>query len=285
MSRIYFHSQDGTAEVRGSERAHAGVTCANLALVMLHLDPFRTDRILQFVKPDHYLHTFSLDQAMKSFETCFAIGELTFNLPDGTTADAFTVGLDTCLTLGSDVVKFLARLHGQCEIHGYVEGANRRWFSDIVDQGLDDGLLRRNAGWESVVKLLLSADNKPVVTSYSVCDGFPNANGFICCAHCGYPKSEHVVNPSTTDPDDVWFVCPAQSTANVLGKMLTQYVDGNGGDSWYKLTPGEQWRLALQQLRMANEAAGLEWRPDNWQTFQFQGVTAMSLRAMADAKA
>lgn len=282
MSRIYFHSQDGTAEVRGSERAHAGVTCANLALVMLHLDPFRTDRILQFIAPSHYLHKSSLDRAMKSFETCFAIGELTFNLPDGTTADAFTVGLDTCLTVGSDVVKFMARLHGQCEIHGYVEGPNRRWLADIVDQGLDDGLLRRESGWESVVKLLLSADDKPVVTSYSVCDGFPNRRNLDLCWHCLRPRGEHLKNERIGD-GDLWTCSDVTSVERNPFTSITTLED-DAIDRWHALPVGERWRQAVGQLR-SETAKGLEWRPDNWQTFQFQGVTAMSLRAMADAKA
>ena len=32
MSRVYFHSKDGTAELRGSERAYAGCMCEDLMI-------------------------------------------------------------------------------------------------------------------------------------------------------------------------------------------------------------------------------------------------------------
>ncbi|GAA4304598.1 hypothetical protein GCM10023178_11830 [Actinomadura luteofluorescens] len=32
-------------------------------------------------------------------------------------------------------MRFLARLHAQCELHGYVEGPNRAWLADVIDQG------------------------------------------------------------------------------------------------------------------------------------------------------
>lgn len=167
MSRVYFHSEFGDAELHGSERAHCGVTCSGLALALLHLPRFgNDDPIYQLTSPP--------TRDVNSLNTLFSIGQLKFVLPDGRCADSFLVALNTILVAGNDVLRLMARLHGQCEIHGYVEGHNRRWLAGLISEGVDSRLLRSGRGWGAVIELLRSDRTKPVVTSYSVCDGFPN---------------------------------------------------------------------------------------------------------------
>jgi hypothetical protein len=109
--------------------------------------------------------------------------------------DIFELQLNTALALGSDAIRFCARVHGQCEPHGYVEGRNRAWLAGIIDGGLKAGVLRHETqgygrGWEDVADLLRQRDNCPVVMSYSVCDGFPSI-------------PEHVEMPDAER--DVWY--------------------------------------------------------------------------------
>lgn len=171
MSRIYFHSPSGTSEVRGAERAHFGNTCRDVALALLHVH-FHDDPIQHLLPPGHYLReTFD----PRSFRSWFAVGDdQGFVLPDSRRVLPFTVALNTVAVAGDDVLRFMARVHGQCELHGYIEGAHREWFADLIAQGRDDRLLRAEMGWESVATLLRSRDDEPVVTSYSVCEQFPN---------------------------------------------------------------------------------------------------------------
>ncbi len=109
-----------------------------------------------------------------------------------------SVSLNTALALGSDPVRLAAKIHGWCEVHAWIEGGDRAWAADIIQQGLDIGAYRRglwyvdgvnntdrlaaehpnrkwsSQGWEEVQALLRSRDDGPVVMSYSGCDQFPN---------------------------------------------------------------------------------------------------------------
>jgi len=86
----------------------------------------------------------------------------------------FDIKLNTALSSGNDAIKLMARLHGQCEVHCYVEGPNRNWLASIMRMGRRLHLYRDNEGWEAVIALLESNSVEPVVCSYSVCDSFPN---------------------------------------------------------------------------------------------------------------
>jgi hypothetical protein len=168
MSRIYFHSESGTSEIRGSERAYFGTSCSDLALAMFHVD-FHDDRIQYLLPPggDPF--------DPRTFRTWFSVGlGGQFHLPDGRQVDPFTVALNTAVVLGNDVVKFMARVHGQCEIHGFIEGPDRAWFAALIEKGRASKLLRADMGWESLITFLRARNDEPVVTSYSVCQQFPN---------------------------------------------------------------------------------------------------------------
>ncbi|WP_433330034.1 hypothetical protein [Spirillospora sp. CA-294931] len=53
MSRVYFHSQSGTAELLGAERAHASIVSRDVALGAMAV--FRNrDRLLELLNPDHH---------------------------------------------------------------------------------------------------------------------------------------------------------------------------------------------------------------------------------------
>lgn len=191
MSRIYFHSQHGEAEVSGAERAHMGL------LIDPNHETLRDDR---------------------------AFGRL----------------LTEACQRGDDW-RLIARLHGQCEIHAYVEGEDRDWLAGIIEGALASGLLREgfdttidpNSGWRKVIDLLRSRDDEPVVTSYSVCEGFPNLT---------LVRQEETWQP--TRPS--W----------------------EPGEEWYDLPAEEQWATALAALRKKDERGSwLRLQPANWATW------------------
>jgi hypothetical protein len=153
----------------------------------------------------------------------------------------FKFSLNTACLVGNDQVRFLARLHGQCEIHGWVDGPNRAWLANLITVGRQSGLYRSDVGWESVVELLTSRDDEPVVMSDSTTNQFP-------------------------DPD----VADWSPAVDESGEQIDD-------DEWYKLSEKEQWRLAMTGLRRKR---GLEITPDGFASFRFgDGLTVLDLLA------
>jgi hypothetical protein len=250
MSRIYWHSEERTAAVRGSERFHAGALCSGLLYIALqghHSVPNNPLRRVVF----GYMRNIP-DEAFPSTLAAYCNGLTdSYLLYEGRDYDVFTVALNTALVIGSDAIRLMARLHGQCEAHAYVEGANREWLADIIEQGQHAGIMRSDQGWEDVIALLRETDAAPVVTSYSVCEAFPNAY----VGNYEPPTDEH------GNPDD---------------------------DAWYNLPSGRQWSIAMTGLRQSSAARtfGLEMKPDNWNSYYFEnGVTGFMVRAYADSLA
>ncbi len=248
MSRINFHSPSGTIEIRGSERAWAGRLCSNLLNIALdwQLDTFsKPHPLLDFIADTHYLHKTSREHLVESAETAVVV-DLSFNLPDGTSIDSFHLSLNTAYQMGNDTVKFLARVHGQSEVHGFVEGHNRAWLANIIDQGLASGPLRTYDGaftntWADLSTMLRQRDDEPVVMSYSVCESFPN-------------------------------------------RYVANCDDTNSHIDWYDLSDEQQWILGMQGLRNSDAGCtyGLELKPDNWDHFIFHnGMNGYQLLALA----
>lgn len=175
MSRIYFHSEHGTAELRGSERAMMGTFCSTLLVAALGIDRAWVSDAKRFRKllpADHYTQAGDDDAFLRSLKTWVCVGDGEFGVT--TKTEPFTAALNTALRIGGDAVKLMARLHGQCEVHAYVEGPNRAWLANIMERGREWKIFRPRQGWETVIQLLRERDDCPVVTSYSVCQQFPN---------------------------------------------------------------------------------------------------------------
>ena len=94
---------------------------------------------------------------------------------NGHRIDWFTLAL---IAVGGPL-RLSARVHGSCEIHGWVDGPNRAWLADVVEEGLASGVLRyayqtQYENWPGVVALLRRTSRPPVVMAYSVTESFPN---------------------------------------------------------------------------------------------------------------
>jgi hypothetical protein len=212
MSRIYFHSPSDTVEVWGRERASMNLYISDLFILALGISDYAStdDPITRIVEPTHYsLRDSRFPHSLKTALGVASSG--TVLVVDGTPVDVFSAQLNTALDVGSDVVKLCARIHGQCEIHAYVEGAHRQWLADIVEEGLQVGIFRPDMGWNGVASFLRARSDEPVVTSYSVCDQFPNP---------------HVAEwkPPVQDREENW-------------------------DAWYELPEETRWKLAMDGLR------------------------------------
>lgn len=240
MSRVYWHSRHGDAELLGRERAYAAcmvedMTCAQFphSLAGSWLAQLFPDVGLQpgQLRPEAIRHRY--------FSVCSGAERIIFgDLVEG----GFECALNTACVVGSDAVTLLARIHGQCEIHGWVDGPNRAWLASVIDRGREHEVLRPNMGWESVAELLRLRDDEPVATSYSVCEWFPSADWI----------AQRMPDISETDE-------------GVLDALRED----------------EEllWTLAIPLLR---QEPGLEMSPDNWDDFGFgNGLSLFDFRNAA----
>lgn len=229
MSRIYFHAPNETREVYGSERHYFAGLCSEITYGALRHhaeDQYNSPALLRKAyPPDHYLQ--HGDFASK-FHTHLIVAHESMFL-HGKEIDLFQLSLNTALAFGSDPIRLAARLHGQCEIHAYVEGPYRAWLAEIIKEGRRLEIYREGQGWEDVIDLLTCANDEPVVTSFSVCDGFPNSHT------AGWEP------PLDEDGEKDW-------------------------DAWYDLPEETRWNLAMDGIRKTRY---LELTPDNWKDYSF----------------
>lgn len=213
-------------------------------MLMTAIGPI-TEEIRSLIRPDHYLH--NSNRRGLHFESDLrtvlraGMGEPVFQI-DGRSVDEFGLALNTAIVAGSDPVRLLVRLHGQCEIWAWVDGPHRAWMAGLIEQGLSMGVMRRHVqdgwsiGWEKVVDLLRVSSDSPVVTSYSVTNDFP---------------AEELV-PEIHE------------------------------DAWWDLPYAERWDLAMAVLRAESEsdpASSREMRPDHWASYRFRpGLTGFDIR-------
>jgi len=275
MSRIYFHSPSGTAELHGSERHHLGALVSDVTVGLLNVrSPSNEDRLKRLIHPEHYMATtpFRPGGWATSFETALRVGIdgqplLTWK---GRTIEPFDLALNTALA-----------------IHAWVDGPNRAWLADIMQVGLDVGMFRTgfwyadapkgpldrwsSQGWEGVMTLLRARDDEPVVLSYSVCDSFPNPE----VAGWRPPPMPDGWEPGWADTDEgqaEWqrdYPTPEDREAH--------YRD-TADEQWDNLPAGEQWSLGITGLR--SHPGRLELRPDDWDDFRFgAGLTVFDLYA------
>lgn len=296
MSRLYFHSPSGDAELRGSERAWLRHIASGPAVAAWDLSGGSAfDRACEIIAmtpevPDgaygaNYLHTGMRealaqaarnkaayagwkpgrpvngptsyepqDRLVKSLQTRLRVDGVDLDVA-GHRLHSNDVDLNTALVAGSDPVRLAAKLHGWCESHAWVDGPDRAWLADIIDQGLRAGLYRRglwyadqpdgprdkwsDQGWEGVLALLRSRDDEPVVTSYSVCDQFPNRH----IADWRPPDLPEgwVPDWAATDGRNEWDAMSAD-------EQTSEWRD-HALDRWYDLPAEQRWDLAMAGLR------------------------------------
>jgi hypothetical protein len=139
-------------------------------------DPDRPHWTRRLFPPGHYVAQKAGREYEESILTWLRVGGRGMCNPEtGAPVDAFGVILNTAMTLGGDAVRLMARIHAQCEIHGFIPPESADFVVGIIEQGRKTRLCRDGMGWEAVTALLkASAVAKlPVVMSYSVTDTFP----------------------------------------------------------------------------------------------------------------
>lgn len=240
MSCIYFHSRDdGEARLRGSERHLMGGLVNDLMVGLIGngdwIEPYlstEAKRYLDGPANRSCFHPWLLHDRSAHF------------IVDGKKVEPFYVALNTAIVLGNDAIKLAARLHGQCEVHCWVDGSNRAWLASIMRDGLDLSIFRAGMGWEGVIEFLGKSSAAPIVCSYSVCEKFPNFESL---------PAEH---PIRLDAE--------------------QRTDDERFDPFYEMPPEDAWDACVQGLR--EQSGLLELSPEHWSEIRFGfGVSIFDL--------
>lgn len=184
MSYITFASPSGEAELRGPERHHFNYLCQHM--VQGFITASTTPRIAELfdglLYGGHNYHNINgkMEPRWEDVQLWWSVGSdlgSTCLRWRGHDLSPWIITLNTVLRMGSAPMQLAARLHGQCEIHCYVEGPNRAWLADLIASGLKAGVFRNalvyqdplptggtihSMGWDDVTALL-RADRKSVV--------------------------------------------------------------------------------------------------------------------------
>lgn len=305
MSRLYFHTPSGDAELLGSERTWLrqlaqGPADAAWDLHGPHRRLERAEQILSMSPQPHpgshaanYLHDYlreareqdarnrdayqawadrrtqpghanhDLEQRLVSaLRIALHVDGLPLHVA-GVDLHTTDVGLNTTLLAGSDLIRLAAKIDGWCEVHAWVEGGDRAWLADLIEQGLRAGIYRQGLwmdnpdsgardkwapmGWDQVVGLLRARDDEPAVMSYSVCDGFPNPDV------AGWDPSID----ASWRPD---WAADSEGLADwrALDDSQRQwYRRQHAGELWSELPAGRRWEMAMDGLRRSRPWARL----------------------------
>lgn len=308
MSRVYFHSPSGDAELLGAEfywLRHLAVEPGRGAWDLNRSDAFdRAGEIIAMApeRPDdgygsNYLHDCwrtALEQERRNKEiyaslkpgtplgysganheparqvvellkTRLNVDSLELDVC-GVRLHTRNLELNTALIAGSDPIALAAKIDGWCEKHTWVEGPDRAWLADVIEQGLTAGLYRQGMGWDAraseydqgpgVVPLLRARDDEPVVLSHSVSESFPNSS---------------VGDWMPPWPEGV------ERDWNALSEEQ-QAVRSQRDEEWYELPAERQWEISMAGLRTERPWARLSAETLRTRTFHLP-VTVYDLFA------
>lgn len=198
MSSIAFQDQHERVYVGGRERRWFACLIKDLARAAF--DPTNNFR---FASPEQVARAMNTSPELLRYwsqQERLRIGDRSF--------EPFVAELNTAMALGSDAVKLAARIHGQCEIYGFVEGVNRNWLATLIEEGLQSKVFRHETqgydGWSNVVAFLRAADDRPAFMSYSVCEGFPNATLLVESDESFWPEALRGMDPTGDRFHDAW---------------------------------------------------------------------------------
>lgn len=256
MSSISFASQSGgTIRISGRERSMMESVCDSFR--QAQTGDFKYDNLSwlkHICRPGHYLHSkaIQIEDARDANERALLLNQLASALDtwlragyddsvlaiDGAPVQLFSMKLNSAITWGNRAVQLCAKLHGQCEIHAYCEGADRSWLADVIQEGIDCHVFSPEPmgydGWPKLIDFLRASDGEPVVTSYSVTDSFPSAD-----------SAPQGVLPLSKDGEIDW-------------------------DAWYEIPPAQQWEWGIAKLR---SEPGLRISPDQLGDLFGSGIT------------
>jgi len=288
VSRLIFHSPSGDAQLNGSERSWFSRIVWGVASAAWGIDDaadrfMQLSRIIAMIPPSGgdtlggYLRVelakqrqsggprnlVRLVSSLNTYLDGVGLGGCVLRV-GGHDFSARDVARNTALVAGSAPVQLAAKLDGYGEMHCWVDGPDRAWLADVMEQGLEAGIFRRgfwfverpchgdpaaqpdrkwsDQGWGEVTRLLRDRDDEPVVCSYTVCDQFPNREAAEAGGWQPAPLPDNwVPDWAVTDGRNEWDAMPADQQDEYRRKALL--------DQWAALPESEQWGTGMAGLR------------------------------------
>lgn len=177
MSGIDFTTRDGSASVRGTERAYGAALAARLTAAVLELDGQHTQESNRRILPDIFFQQAAFNaqrhgRAASLTDTftywaptagmMYEDGSADIRIGDKTERpDGFVI--NTAVVAGSDPIALLTRIHAYSEEGLLVAGMDRSWLAGIIDAGLQARILHDKSGWEGAAGLLRSDSRSPAI--------------------------------------------------------------------------------------------------------------------------
>jgi hypothetical protein len=231
-----------------------GVSIGDLMIKKLYPLSVNAEWIKPLLPAGCYLHGIESARFPEALATWLRVSyEERLQLPDGPVSP-WDIALNTALETGLDSWRFAARIHGQCEIHCFMEGNDKRWIADILENTFISKFAASgsNVGeWQSLVDFLRIPGDFSIVCSYSVCSSFPNFD----CLPDGHELKRGI---DAADDDDI------DARREAFGKL-------DRDESWDACMRGlreRNWDLKLSQV--------------DWEEFRFgDGTSAQNLRERA----
>lgn len=131
MSHIAFRTPGQSALVGGRERAYLAHLVWRLTRGLLDLESTRPMDAAAVQRWHSLLRRYEHGrdrEVVGDFETALHVAYDGF-ICAGRQWDPFRLQMNTALQFGSDDIRLAARVHGQCEVHGWVAGPNRAWLA------------------------------------------------------------------------------------------------------------------------------------------------------------
>jgi hypothetical protein len=281
VSSLTFNTREGGASVSGLERRKFSAVLTDLAWRALERDldvhELTGPSLLRHavVLPEWVVNTRGTEFARTVKLVCAGgAGEEQVNLPGrDNVANVLEVHLNTVVANNSDPVALAVRLVAQASCNAWVDGADRKWLADLIEQGRttwyppeiaadasafatkplfdqEPSVNGSYEGWDAVVELL-RADDGIVVLTDSHSDGFP---GRIWAAREGELRDDFRTWWQQATPEEMWDrseaglreetslncpvlrICPDNLHARLFGR------DRSSNPTWYQVATA--WRAA-----------------------------------------
>lgn len=267
MSCIYFHTPTQETHLAGAERAWLKHLTEETGASAWGLERARWDHVEKLMAmmskhpaDNQWFNYLPLkfeaaqedrtraDEFIASLRTALSVRGIELDV-GGQKLYTSSVELNTALAIGSPALQLAAKIHGWCETHAYIEGEDRAWVADIIDQGLEAriyrGVLRTtdrdsnpitiDVGWSRVQELLRSRSDEPVVMSYSVCEAFPNNTVIDDWYDSAEKESEHMALSEKWDELDNAEQWDLAMPALRKNKPWARIAPGTLGEVWFGL--------------------------------------------------
>jgi hypothetical protein len=255
MLKLFLHSPSSEdVTVDGDEVAYGGFLAYEMFRVSLQWrqmreDPYFEDVFRSILDDSFHFTKYESEDFWNGLEGYFNSGSQAMKLNIGEKEieiRPLTLKLNTALRMGNTVI-LLTRMFAQANINAFVSGINRNWLAKLIEDGIEDGILTQNVGWEDAIKLLRARDDEPIVFDCTTVPRFPSVE------RSNFLKGRELPPSPKTDKE------------YRISQEFYEEVD----KEWKCLSKDEQWDYGFDFLCDLQNSAKIELKPEDWNDYYF----------------